>query len=141
MIKYCENNEEIITLWQEAFQDSREDIEFFIDNVKNAKCLMYYENGEAASMLYLIDCNIGKYIYAACTLEKYRGKGLMTKLLESCNFKVCLIPANDGLVKYYKDRGLKSEVPIHSIKFNQISEIEEYLFEGYNLTKPVALTN
>ena len=147
MIKITENKEDIIKLWQESFGDSEADILYFIDNAKGAECLMMDSDGEPASMLYLVDCVVngvkGKYIYAACTAEKYRGKGLMTELLHysySLNYPfICLIPANDGLIDYYTKRGLPYRFKIDEIIFHQTEEINEYLFEGYHLTAPVAL--
>lgn len=34
MIRFTENKEQIISLWQEVFGDSREDVEFFLNNCK-----------------------------------------------------------------------------------------------------------
>ena len=146
MIKFCNNREFIVKLWQEAFGDSTEDIEFFIDNVRDAKCLMYFEEGSPASMLYLVKCKAegsdSNYIYAACTLSEYKGRGCMSKLINYCfdnGIEVCLIPANDGLIEFYTKRRISHKFSINDIKFEQIPEIEEYLFEGYKLTIPTAL--
>ena len=146
MIKYCNNREHIIPLWAEAFGDSREDIEFFIDNAADAKCLMYYLDGEPASMMYLVKCTVNgdelSYVYAACTAEKFKNRGLMSALIDYCidsGIKVCLIPANDSLIDYYSKRGINNKIDINSIKVEQTKDIEEYLFEGYNLSSPTAL--
>lgn len=142
MIKFTENKEDIIKCWKEAFDDSEDDITFFIDNVKNARCLAYYDNSSIAAMLYLVPSNFGSYIYAACTLNEYRKLGVMTKLLNYCkeNFdSICLIPANEGLVNYYKLRGLTITYDVNSLKFDQIDDINEYLFEGCELEHPIVL--
>ena len=146
MIKYAENREHIISLWAEAFGDSREDILFFIDNVKDAKCLMYYFGDRPASMMYLVPCMIDgcefRYIYAACTAKAYEGRGFMTDLIHCCldsGIRVCLIPASDSLIDCYSKREINLQVPIESLTFHQIPAIEEYLFEGYDLTIPTAL--
>lgn len=146
MIKITENREDIIALWKEAFGDSEEEIAFFIENVNDAECLAYYVDGEIASMMYLVKCRIKSaesyYIYAACTAEKHREKGLMSKLIDFAEKEypsLCLIPANDGLIDYYSQRGLSRIIKIEDISFEQTQEIEEYLFEGYELTKPLAL--
>lgn len=140
------DKEAIIKLWSEVFGDSVEEITFFIDNVKNAKCLMLFDKGKAASMMYLVDCKITdksySYIYAACTLPEYRDRGFMTELIDFCfqqGLDVCLIPASDSLIDYYAKRGISHKTAIDSIIFEQIPEIKEYLFEGYNLTVPTAL--
>ena len=146
MIKYCTDRAQIIRLWQQAFGDSAEDIEFFIDNVRSAKCLAFFEGDKAVSMMYLVSCTANgrnaQYIYAACTLDEFKGRGYMTKLIDYCRsdgMTVCLIPASDSLVGYYSARGISRKIPIESLVFEQISEIEEYLFEGYNLSSPTAL--
>ena len=146
MIKKVTDPNDIIEVWQEAFGDSKEEILFFVNNVKNADCIGYYIEGKIASLMYLVECKAegikSNYIYAACTLNKYRGRGYMTKIIEYAKEKydsVCLIPASDSLVDYYSDRGLDIKISINSIQFNQEAEIEEYLFEGYKLSEPCAL--
>ncbi len=146
MIEFTDNRESIINLWQEAFCDSREEIEFFIDNVKNARCLMYFNGDIGASMMYLVDCKVNGeklyYIYAACTLKDYEGRGYMTELIDFClshGMKVCLIPASESLVDFYSKRKICNRFDIGDIKFDEIPEIEEYLFEGYELKQPTAL--
>lgn len=149
MIKITYDKDEIIPLWQEAFGDTENEINFFIDNCRHAKCLAYYINNEIASMLYLVNCkldgNNALYIYAACTAEKYRGQGIMTKLIEYCikqyskQYLICLIPASDTLVDYYSERKICNKADIASLVFNESEEICEYLFEGYKLTDPKAL--
>lgn len=142
MIKFTDNKNDILKCWSEAFGDSEEDILFFIDNAKDAKCLAYYEENEICSMLYLVNSSLGEYIYAACTLKEYQGKGIMTKLLDYCkkNFdNICLIPANIELIDYYKKRGLTKEFEVSSLKFNQIEEINEYFYEGCELEHPIVL--
>lgn len=142
MIKFTSDKNDIIKVWQDAFGDSKEDVLFFINNVKNAKCLAYYDNDNIASMLYLIECNYGLYIYAASTLKDYKKRGYMTKLLDYCKNEfneICLIPATENLIKFYQDRGFNESYPANNLKFNQIDDINEYLFEGCELEKPIIL--
>jgi GNAT superfamily N-acetyltransferase len=147
MIKFTTCSEDIVRLWNEAFGDSKEDIMFFINNVKNAKCLSYYDKNNIASMLFLVECCVdgvnGEYIYAACTEKKSRGFGYMTELLnyakKHCKSFVCLIPANKSLINYYNQRGFDIELSIDAVQFDESKEIKEYLFEGCELDKPIAL--
>lgn len=147
MIKVTDNIEDIVPLWSEAFGDSREDIVFFCKNVKDAECIAYFKDDVAVSMLYLIKCKLaGKeshYVYAASTFKKYRQNGYMGKLLEYSLDKcgdVCLIPADEKLVDYYKKRGFTFVYGTESLKFNQCKElINEYLFEGCSLNNPIVL--
>lgn len=146
MIKFTDNREDIIRLWQSSFGDSKEEVEYFIDNVKG-DCIAYYADKKAVAMLYLVDCSLygkwGKYIYAACTEREYRGRGIMSDILDYCKGLgyafICLIPANDGLIKYYKERGFIGEAEIESIEFSQSEGVVEYLLDGFSLTEPKAL--
>ncbi len=142
MIKFTDDKNDIIKCWQEAFGDNIEDILYFIRNVKNAECLAYYDGEKITSMLYLVKCNIGYYIYAACTMEKYRKKGYMSQLLDYAKAEynpICLIPANFGLMDYYTKRGFTDFIDVNELDFDEIDGIKEYLFEGCELEKPIAL--
>lgn len=147
MIKYVDELDDMISLWQEAFGDSREDVIFFCRNVKDAKCLGYYEDDVLASMMFLVECKVSgftaAYVYAACTDKRFRQQGKMAELLLWCktnlDIPVCLLPANEHLIDYYKNNGIDKEIGIHDICFDQIPEIEEYLFEGCELENPIAL--
>lgn len=139
-------NDEIISLWQEAFGDSREDVLIFLENANNISCLCYCTDGRLCSMLFLVDCSINgipyKYIYAACTAKKYRCGGYMSKLLEYSQDQyknLVLIPADDSLVNYYFKRKFNHKINLNNILFNECREIKDYLFEGCSLEKPFAL--
>ena len=61
MIRLSENKdrEGIIALWQEAFGDSREAVEIFLDKRSLPQnTLVAEENGKTASMLFLLDGKI-----------------------------------------------------------------------------------
>lgn len=140
------DDECIILLWREAFGDTREDIEFFLDNCENKSVLCYYKNDELLSMLFLVDCIVNgeryKYIYAACTKKSARKSGIMTELLDfakECYSKILLIPADNELSEYYKKRGFTQKIETDSIRFYEIEDVVEYLFEGCELSKPYAL--
>lgn len=138
--------EDIIYLWHESFGDTAEDIIYFINNAKHAKCVMCYHSNKAAAMIYLVDCSINgkdcEYIYAACTALSCRNNGYMTELLNYAKQKyssICLIPAENWLIDYYNKRGFSEKIDIDSIKFFETHEIKEYLFEGCVLEEPIAL--
>ncbi len=146
MIKRITYREKIVPLWQSAFGDTVEEIEFFLDNARDYKCVGCFNGEELASMLFLVSCELNskkaEYIYAACTDEKYKKRGFMTELLNYCknNYKtLCLIPASDTLKEFYNARGIYKRAEISDIVFNQTDEIEEYLLDGYELTEPCAL--
>lgn len=149
MIKVCESIDDIALVWGEAFGDSFEDIKYFCDNVKNAKCLAYYDNESICSLLYLVDCTLNeknqKYVYAVCTLKKCKSKGYATALIDYAKKEygdICLIPANEPLIEFYKKRGIKYEYKIEEIEFFESDELKnDYLLVGCSLEKPVVLSN
>lgn len=119
VINIKKRKEDIIALWNEAFGDSREYIEFFLCECPDIVCLGDTEGGRLASMLFLLNGNIGqypcKYLYAACTLKQFRGRGLMGELIEYAK-KYCveagfdfifLVPGEEGLYSYYKKFGFE----------------------------------
>lgn len=139
MVNFVTDKNKIIELWQEAFGDSRGEILYFTDNLKNGKCIGISEVDELASMLFLVKCNFGSYIYAACTRKKYRGGGYMTQLLDYTKDNespLCLIPASDSLVDFYYKHGFTEHAHIEDICFDECDGIKEYLLEGYSLTDP-----
>ena len=115
----------IVSLWQEAFGDSEDEIMFFINNrYKPENTVVCEEGGKVVSMLFLLEgqmCIKGAdykayYLYAACTSKEFRGRGLMASLLDyaketaqSRGFKfICLKPAEESLFGFYEKHGYKS---------------------------------
>ncbi len=115
----------IVSLWNEAFGDAPEEIMFFIENkYLPDNTLVAEENNKIASVLFLLDgamCINGidypsYYLYAACTLNKYRGRGFMAKLLkeaEKIAFSrkidfICLMPGEKSLFDFYEKFGYKT---------------------------------
>lgn len=110
------DSESIVGLWQEAFGDSREWVLMYLgENIDNV--LVYRENGVVMGMLSLLPVlykgKNGFYVYGVATGEKYRSKGVSTKLLEyakqlvndkKADFLV-LVPRNEGLFEFYSLRG------------------------------------
>ncbi|MBR3754119.1 MAG: GNAT family N-acetyltransferase [Clostridia bacterium] len=109
-----------VDLWQEAFGDSEEYINFFLDTHKGCTFVPLTENGELVSALYLIDgtlCGInGFYLFAAATFKEHRSKGYMARLLklaeETAKQKnksfIALVPAEKSLFDYYSRFGYKT---------------------------------
>lgn len=106
----------------ESFGDSAEEIMFFIENKYIPENTLVAEvDGEIASVLFLLDgkmCIKGVdypsyYLYAACTLKKYRGRGIMASLLEEAKniaFSrktdfICLMPGEKSLFDFYERFG------------------------------------
>lgn len=131
----------IVSLWNEAFGDSVDEIMFFINNKFVAKnTLVADENGEIASVLFLLDGKMriksvdypSYYLYAACTLNKYRGRGYMAQMLEEAKnlaFSrqvdfICLMPGEKSLFDFYSKFGYKTVFNKKVLKIDVKSPIE-----------------
>lgn len=111
------------SLWKENFGDSDEYIELIFSNYFSLHTLYKVRENEIVSSLvgipYSFRCASsdkplrGLYLCGLSTLPKERGKGLMTELIEEINDKArsagfdftFLIPASEGMRRYYGDRG------------------------------------
>ena len=149
MIKITDDREQIISLWSAVFGDSREDIEFFLDECKNYSCLGFFVGETLASMLFLVDCKYsqynGQYVYAVCTAEKYRKQGYSSSLISEAKKQMSdflwLIPANDGLFEFYAKHDFETKLFSegnfeNKIEFDESNEIIEYLYEGSDYEFP-----
>lgn len=127
MIRLSVKNDinDIISVWKEAFGDSEKDIEFFLNRKYIPEnTVVCEENGKVVSVLFLLNGFMhinGKdypsyYLYAACTSEVCRGKGIMAKMLDySKNLAknrgvefICLRPGEKSLFNYYEKQGYKT---------------------------------
>ena len=127
MIRFAQNSDidSMISLWNEAFGDSEEDIRFFIDNkFIPENTVVYDDDGKVVSMLFLLEGNLSVkgvsyssyYLYAACTAKSCRGRGIMAMLLEKAKeitaernrYFICLMPGEKSLFSFYERFGYKS---------------------------------
>lgn len=109
-------------LWNEVFGDPLQVIDsFFEKTVKPQNVFCAFYDGEPVSVLYAIESQVffnGKsyksyYVYAVCTKEGFRGKGLSSglfKLLEKTARErdvsyLYLVPAEEGLFTFYEKMG------------------------------------
>lgn len=148
-----ENTEGLIRLWSDVFGDEREYIELLFPRDKSI-CDVFatFDGGKIISALYLLDCVLtfngvpytGKYLYAAATDESHRSKGIMSTLIkEACEFCIesgfdfiSLVPANEGLYKYYAKFGfidamhrkiIHSRTNEHFLNRKEITGVEYFL--------------
>jgi len=112
---------ECYKIYCEAFGNDELDFTNLLFEKCFNRCVFCEVENQVASMFFALECEIETnaeripaiYIYAAATLDKFRKKGLMTKLLENYknslpeNTLLFLRPANTGLVKFYKNCGFK----------------------------------
>lgn len=119
-----EKKEAMMKLWKDTFHDSDEYIHLVFDNYYDPElCLTYEERGRVVAALmgvpylfrnYKNGMHVkALYLCGLATDPDYRRKGIMTKLIEQIATiakrhdytLLFLIPANEGLRKYYNDRG------------------------------------
>ena len=115
---------QIVHVWQTVFGDSEAYIRFFLDN----RCalphtLVYTQSSVVVSQLFLLSAKLKAaekifsvyYLFAAATLPQYRGQGYMGDLLRAAQQKclaeksdgIVLLPAGDGLYRYYERFGFQ----------------------------------
>ncbi|MDE5807429.1 MAG: GNAT family N-acetyltransferase [Muribaculaceae bacterium] len=117
-----ELKKQMMGLWKENFHDSDEYIKLVFDRYFDVDNVEYEElDGRVIASLMAVPYVFGNDNYAIngvylCGLSthfRHRGEGIMTRLLEKTEEKMgsrgyafmFLIPANKGLIRYYKDRG------------------------------------
>lgn len=103
-------------LYKDAFGDDEPFDTLMFDTFFDC-CKTLKVDGEIVSMVFFLPCELiyndtsytAHYFYAAVTSPKHRGKGYMTRLIESLfeeGDAFFLKPANDGLIKFYENAGL-----------------------------------
>ncbi len=125
----------IINLWKEAFGDTEEAINLFLDDrYIPQNTVVCEDNGIISSMLFLLEGKLiidhkeydAYYLYAAATLKEFRGRGVMAQLLEyskntaagrNIDF-ICLKPAEESLFDYYSKHGYRKAFSLKSIEIN-----------------------
>lgn len=87
--------------------------------------LVYLSEGKPVAMMFFLPCQLQgedktipcHYIYAACTDKEYRGRGLMSQMLEEVarlgaargQAYSILVPAEESLFDYYGQRGYRTD--------------------------------
>lgn len=150
MLRKANNNDlaQIIKLWNVSFPEDENFTKWFFDNYFNIEYTIVYEdNGTVVSMLQMLPHeikNLGKvsYIFGACTLPEYRGKGIMAKLIaysekldrQNGVKASILIPQEESLFNFYARFGyephfyisqkdfLKQDKLKHQYTFSECSE-------------------
>ncbi len=141
-------------LWGKSFDDTNEAIDlFFTDFFAPGDCVTADVDGKPAAALYILPAALRgeredypcHYIYAAATLPEFRGRGVMTELLQfawevgrargDC-FSV-LVPANGGLFDYYALHGYREHTCVELVTLTR-AECLDWLHsrDGEEDTKP-----
>ncbi len=127
--------EQLISIWQESFGDSRAYISNFLrTNAAHTKVVAYIEEGKIVSAVYLLPISyIGRdnivtkcyYAYAGATLTAYRGQGCFGSIWQFVNEHisepVIFVPASQSLVGYYKRQGFDVWLTEKHIEVNALS--------------------
>ncbi len=124
---------------------------FYQDNV-----LIVEANNCIVSMAFLLPNNImiqGQllpitYLYACATHAEYRGKGLMSRIIEKAYEDVCkrgevgliLLPANESLYHYYENLGFKNSFFFDEILFSHKENIAPTKSSSFKIEKITAET-
>lgn len=152
MIRFSvnEDREKLIKLWCDVFGDTSEAVKIFFEyHYKPENTLVYDVNKNVVAMLYLLEGNFvisgerypSYYLYAAATDAKYRGKGIMGKLLDFAKETaasrgkdyICLLPAEESLYGYYYKHGYKSVFKKKIVKIKCINKEHEIRSACLNL--------
>lgn len=106
-------------LWKQAFGDSEEYIDMFLDwNASLCRIAVYRAEGKIVSAAYLLPVSYIRadhtkakawYLYAAATLPQYRRGGFFGEVLSFIRERflepVFLVPAQKSLISYYERHG------------------------------------
>lgn len=113
------NETALRAIYREAFNDADTGFEDKLFEYCKEYIYSAEYGGETAAMLFALPCRLingisetdAVYIYAAATLEKHRGKGIMSsiinKLKKNTDAFIFLKPADAGLTDFYKKLGFK----------------------------------
>ena len=118
MIRFFDSRDKdaVISIWQEAFGDKKEDVSLFLEFLKDS-ILVFEKDGRVVSMLTLLGVSIGidkgRYVYAVATDKAFRKKGYAGELIEYAkrfivqnNEKfLVLLPQEEKLYRFYKKYG------------------------------------
>ncbi len=124
MIRFANDGDKaaLKRIWQRGFNDADGTIDAFFDRGKELfRCLVYCDGDTPIAAMYLFDCGLkcgdslykSAYLYALSTLPEYRGKGVMTELiqyaldfLEKNGYEYAFLsPSENSLVAYYERLG------------------------------------
>lgn len=111
-------------LWKEAFGDSDEFIDSFLERFHTpGRMLAVWENGKLLSMLHVLPFAFegyrAGYIYGVATAQDERGKGHATRLMQLAVERarrdgldaLVTIPASESLRGYYSRFGFRGRYP------------------------------
>lgn len=126
----------LFKIWSVCFGENESYISFFLDNEFDpANCFVWNESGKPVAVLYVFFTDFVTenkiepimYIYAAATLPEFRGRGIMSRLIDAaaayaasqgCIFTF-LLPGSDSLYRYYSKLGFEAAFKIKKVVLNR----------------------
>lgn len=150
-------------LWKETFHDSDEYISLLFEhyfNPQNVACCV--EDGRLKASLmaipYTFRSKYGEipavYLCGLATRPEYRRQGIMARLMEEILSRckeggkalAFLIPANEGLIRYYRDRGWSAAIYRVTEHYTELHKFvtddeEREMKENYSFTRIGYLKN
>ncbi len=131
MIQFAKKTDNIRPLYKACFPGFEDFDNYYFKHIYRCEnTLLYKEKDTIVSMLQMIpfSSNKGKtlYLYGVCTDEKYRNRGISTKLIqrtfelakERSFHSVILMPQGDALFNFYKKLGftdsLRCDINTHT---------------------------
>lgn len=129
-----ENGSELIDITVEAFNEPFSTVKFVFENrIDFDHCYVCKVGEKIVSLVHVFPMDIklnnkifkSSYIYGACTLSKYQGKGYMSRLLnfvekdlkEKNRDFVFLVPETKSLVQFYEKLGYKNFFKMKIVEF------------------------
>lgn len=151
--------QELAELWMRCFDEQREPVNYFFQNrYKPENCAAALYGGKIVAALHMLPAKLVQngesvqvhYLYAAATLPKFRGQGVMSDLVEFACEKArqradaysVLLPATSKLYGFYEQLGytryfktFMSELPQQEIQAagNPAAEVEVKSFTAREL--------
>ena len=131
------DKEQCFALYRSAFGQTDGFDEMLFDGFFG--CCRYIKQGDSvAAMMFLLPCVLvvgGKkydcrYLYAAATDERLRGKGYMTRLIKTYGGGLLLLkPATDALIGFYEKFGFSAFRAVHSSDGDKRVEVGSDFFK------------
>lgn len=140
------------SLWIETFGDSAAYVSLVFDNYFNPATVAYHEHDDKLEAALLgIEYEFlttqgkslkGLYLCGLATVRESRRQGIMSTLIEQINGKAeaegydftFLIPADEGMQRYYRDRGYHDsfyKLKEHYVKGHRFGEATDIRVEEY----------
>lgn len=135
-----------MSLWQEAFGDSREETAFYFrSRHRDENMLVMETDGGITGMLSMLPLTLtapgqrfpARYVFAVATKKERRGQGISTELLGAAHERMreegaaasLLVPADEGLFTFYGRRGYQTAFYVRELQMTG-SDIDAQALHG-----------